>query len=296
MRRILLSFAVLALLLAPHAPAQAPAGKAQVRVSFWNLEWFPGHRPEATPAEQAEHAGHVQPEVAKLAPDVLGMSEIRGWDAAALAIAKTPGLKVDVCAQFHDKDGNVALQQCAIASRLPCLGAWGEDWKPDASGFKPRRGFAFAAYQIAPGRVLLVYSVHFKSNRKPDPGEPPNENVRLEMSRQLLAHSRSMQAAYAPMGEATVVFGGDFNTSLDDPRFGREQTLHEILRAGFTWALAILGPHERISMPGHGRYPPATFDHIFFSGKNVRVASAAAGQTGKECSDHRSVSAVLEWK
>ena len=296
MRRFFLPLAALALLFPVCASAQAPAGPAQVRVSFWNLEWFPGQKPEALPAEQAAHAGRVQPEVAKLAPDVFGMSEIRNWAGAALAVAKTPGLTLNVCAQFHDKDGNVALQQCAIASRLPCLGAWGEDWKPDAAGFKPRRGFAFAAYQAAPGRVLLVYAVHFKSNRKPDPGEPPNESVRLEMSRQLLAHARLMQAAYAPLGESTVVFGGDFNTSLDDPRFGREQTLHEILRAGFTWALAILGPLERISMPGHGRYPPATFDHIFFSGKDVRVAAAAAGQTGKECSDHRSVSAVLEWK
>ena len=39
-----------------------------------------------------------------------------------------------------------------------------ELWKP-AGALTPPRGFAFAAYQIAPRQLLLVYALHLKSNR-----------------------------------------------------------------------------------------------------------------------------------
>ncbi len=277
----------------PVAGQQPPS--KPVRISFWNVEWFPGHKPEASPAEEIAHLANVQPEVAKLAPDVIGFSEIRDWKAVADAVARVPGMKVDVVGGFVDRDGKVIRQQTALASRLPCLGAWFEQWKAGENGHAPRRGFTFAAYQAAPRKVLLVYSLHLKSNRRPEAGEPSNESVREESIRQLLAHLRAMQKAYAPMGESAAIVGGDLNTSLDDSRFVKERTLRDLLHAGFAWPLARLAPRDRYTLPPHGRYSGTTFDHIFHLGP-IQAAEIRVGETGPECSDHRAISAVLEWK
>lgn len=293
LRLALLALAGLAVL-APTLPAQ-PAATGSFRVSFWNLEWFPGHRPESTPEEKKAHIDNVQPEIVKLAPDVMGFSEVADWAAVEAAVAKVPGMKVNVVSNFRDKDGNVIKQQTAVASKYPCIGAWYEAWQADAKGFSPRRGFAFAALQPAPDRILLVYALHLKSNRKPENGEPPNEQVREESSRQLLAHVKAMQAAYGKLGKVAVIIGGDMNTSLDDPRFGAERTLRNFVSAGYTWPLAMLEPRSRFTMPGHGRYPPTTFDHILLHGP-VKATEMRVGDTGPECSDHRSINAVLSWQ
>lgn len=276
-------------------PASLPAQATPFRISFWNLEWFPGHRPESTPEEKAAHIAIIQPEVAKLAPDIIGFSEVADWAAVQAAVAKVPGMVVNVVAAYKDKDGAVIKQQTALASKLPCIGAWWEQWKANETGFGPRRGFAFAAYQASPDRVLLVYSLHLKSNRKPENGEPPNEKVREESVRQLLAHVRAMEAAYGKLGKIGVIIGGDLNTSLDDPRFASERTLRDLLHAGYTWPLAAIEPRNRYTLPPHGRYPGTTFDHIFHYGP-LKTTEVRIGDTGPECSDHRAVSATIEWK
>lgn len=295
-RRALLTLAGLATLatgLAAQPPAAAPAGS--FRVSFWNLEWFPGHRPESTDQEKKLHIATIQPEIEKLAPDVIGFSEVADWAAVAAACERVPGLQVNVVSAYRDKDGSVIKQQTAVASKYPCIGAWYEPWKANASGFAPRRGFAFAALQPAPDKILLVYSLHLKSNRRPEAGEPPNEKTREESCKQLLAHVKAMQAAYGKLGKVAVLIGGDMNTSLDDPRFGAERTLRDIVSAGYTWPLAMLEPRNRFTMPGHGRFPPTTFDHIFHTGP-VKTVSVKIGDTGPECSDHRSISSVMTWQ
>lgn len=293
LRCALLALAGLASL-ASSLPAQ-PAADGTFRLSFWNLEWFPGHRPESTAEEQKVHIENVQPEVAKLAPDVMGFSEVLDWKAVEAAVAKVPGLKVCVVSAFKDSDGKVTKQQTAVASKFPCIGAWFEPWKANAQGFAPRRGFAFAALQPAPDRILLVYSLHLKSNRKPDPGDPPNEKVREESAKQLMAHVKAMQAAYGKLGKVAVIIGGDMNTSLDDPRFGAERTLRDFVSAGYTWPLALLEPKSRFTMPGHGRFPPTTFDHILHTGP-IKTKSIVVGDTGPECSDHRSINSVMVWQ
>lgn len=133
----------------------------------------------------------VHREIVNLKADIIGMEEVRDFHRAELAVKPLAGFKVDVCSNFPPREGQVETQQAAIASRLQPISAWSEMWKPHGA-MVPPRGFAFAAYRIAPDQMLLVYALHLKSNR----GETQeNISMREESIHQLLAHMKAMADA-----------------------------------------------------------------------------------------------------
>src|ERR1043166_7323999 len=86
----------------PFAPRSTPTsalatgvGKS-VTVAFWNIQWFPGGRPDSTQAEQTLQTNMVQADIARLNPDILGMEEIRNFASAGLATKPLKGFGVDV--------------------------------------------------------------------------------------------------------------------------------------------------------------------------------------------------------
>jgi len=183
----------------------------------------------------------------------------------------------------------VGLQQLAIASRIPAMSAWNEEWKP--ANPPPPRGFAFAAYQVNDRHVLLFYSVHLKSNW----GErPANYAMREESARQLLRHADAMRETYATLGEVTVVFAGDFNTSLDDEAFRNEKTLQLFLDAGYRWAWEGVPLRQRQTLPAGGQFASTCFDHMFVLGP-AEIESAFMPRTSHISSDHRPVVTVLKF-
>lgn len=292
------------LLPANAARAQQAASPARVRFTFWNVQWFPGRQPDAGEVARARHVAAVAPVVRRLNPDVLGLEEVADADAVRRLTDGLPGdYRVDVVTDFRREttqrgEGEPTRQQIALASRLPLVRAGWEPWRPGAGGVQPRRGFALAVYRPAPGQVLVVYGLHLKSNRFDEPGgAAANERMRAESVRQLLAHARATAAACAPLGAVTVVFGGDFNTSLDDPRFDAEDSLRALLRDRYRWAWQHVPPAARITLPGSGHYPDATFDHVFFrpsaAAASARLLGAGVEPTGYECSDHRPVTVTL---
>ena len=276
------------------------AARRPIRFTFWNVQWFPGRYPVSRPGQRESHIAAVVPIVQRLDPDVLGLEEVGEEAGARLIVDQLPGFRLDTVSGFvREETGEPSRQQLVLASRLPLINAWWEHWKPGPDGSRPTRGFAFAAYQPTPGQVLLVYCLHLKSNRKDKDGsDAGNIPQREESARQLLAHQQAMTAAYAKLGEVTVVVGGDMNTSLDDARFLRETTLRNWQKAGFQWAFASLPYPQRITLPGEGRYPDTCFDHIFFRAATPRATptlrSVEVERTGRDASDHRPVSMVLE--
>jgi endonuclease/exonuclease/phosphatase family metal-dependent hydrolase len=88
--------------------------------------------------------------------------------------------------------------------------------------FNAPRGFSFTA--IRHGKtLLLVYSVHFKSNR----GEvKTNIAKREEAARQLLAHVAEMENAYSGSANMVTIIAGDFNTDPTDAAFRIGTNLH----------------------------------------------------------------------
>ena len=293
--RLALKLSVLLLLLAPRAmpqtslgPPLSPAGPAaggELRAAFWNIKWFPGGRPNAYKGEEVRQIKAVHADIAKLSAEVIGFEEVRDWASAALAVQPLPGFKVDVCSTFPPREGQTETQQIAITSRLQPLSAWAEEWQA-GSAIKPPRGFAFAAYQIAPRQLALVYAVHWKSNR----GElVENVAIREESARQLLAHMSAMEKAYAGLGALTWLVGGDFNTAPDDPRFAREKSLGLLTQKGFRWSWDGMPLAQRVTLPPDKRFPAACFDHIFYRGATLRKAEVVP--TADAASDHRAIRA-----
>lgn len=262
--------------------------QTQVKAAFWNIAWFPGKRPNAGPAEQVRHTKSVHADVVRLDADVIGLEEMRDFESAALAVQPLAGFKVDVCSNFPPREGQDDAQQVAIASRLQPISAWAENWKA-GSAITPPRGFAFAAYEIAPKKMLLVYALHLKSNR----GElVENVAIREESMRQLLAHMKDMEAAYGKLGTITWLVGGDFNTAPDDPRFKNEKTLTNLTATGFKWSWEGMPLEQRVTLPPDARFPAACFDHIYYRGATLRKAEAV--ETADKSSDHRAVRAVFD--
>lgn len=280
---------VLAAFFALDTPVSAqPASPTTITATFWNVQWFPGRRPNASLSEENRQVRAVHADLAYLDSDLIALEEVRDFRNATLAVKPLPGFKVDVCSNFPAREGQRETQQVAITSRLQPLSAWAEEWKPGAA-ITPPRGFAFAAYQLSPRQVLLVYALHLKSNR----GDIREDiRIREESMHQLVSHMKAMNNAYAKLGALIWIVGGDFNTAPDDPRFAREKTLPNLLAGGFRWAWEGIPFASRITVPGNERYPPACFDHIFYRG--ATLTKAWLGDTARRSSDHRPVNATLQ--
>ena len=281
----------------PASEAVTAATGERLTVTFWNVEWFPGQRPNAPEPKRRAHVAAVAPVVERLNPDVLGLEEVANRDAAQLLADHLKGFKVDVCSGFT-RDGAPSGQQEVLCSRLPLIaGSW-EKWQPGANGLQPRRGFAFAVYRLPSGSIVLVYGLHLKSNRIDDStGPAANIAEREEAMRQLLRHEQAMLAKYAQMGTvALTIVGGDMNTSLDDPRFAAETTLRDLRsRGALQWAWQGVPADARLTLPAEGRYPSVCFDHIFFSGDRVHLLDCVMEPTDHTASDHRPVTAIFQW-
>lgn len=269
------------------SPPQPSAPQTTITATFWNVQWFPGRRPNASRAEENRQIRAVHGDVAQLNSDLIALEEVRDFRHAMLAVKPLSAFKVDVCSDFPAREGQREAQQIAITSRLQPLSAWAEEWKPGAA-ITPPRGFAFAAYQLTSRQVLLVYALHLKSNR----GDIREDiRIREESILQLRSHMKAMSNTYNKLGALAWIVGGDFNTSPDDPRFGSEKTVPNLLADGFRWTWEGIPFASRITVAGNERYPPACFDHIFYRG--ATLTKAWLGQTARQSSDHRAVSATL---
>jgi endonuclease/exonuclease/phosphatase family metal-dependent hydrolase len=218
--------AVLVLFVVGSALGQSPA---KIRITTWNLEWFPnGSAGEATPEKQAQRIQAAADVLKKLNPDIL-LLQVRDYDACArLGEAIQPGAyTVSICSAF--KGGK---QQEAIVAKIPAQAAWSESWK-SMEGIDPPRGFAFAWFKIG-NADIGVYSVHLKSNLVTHGNAEIEtaQNIRKrEVSiQQLLAHIRDVLGTVIPSIKGLVV-GGDFNTNHDQAMFAAEKTLDSLTSA-----------------------------------------------------------------
>jgi endonuclease/exonuclease/phosphatase (EEP) superfamily protein YafD len=281
--------ALIALFIAVFVAASLPAeNPAPASVTFWNVQWFPGRRPNASRAEENRQIKAVHADLAQLTSDIIALEEVRDYDHAALAVKPLAGFKVDVCSNFPPREGQNEAQQVAITSRLQPLSAWSELWRPSGA-IVPPRGFSFAAYELAPRQLLLVYALHLKSNR----GEIHEDiRIREESMQQLLTHIKAMNNAYSKLGALSWVVGGDFNTAPDEPRFASEKTMASLRGEGFRWSWESVPFNSRITIPADLRYPAASFDQIFYRGATLLKSWVA--DTSPHSSDHRAVNAVFQ--
>jgi endonuclease/exonuclease/phosphatase family metal-dependent hydrolase len=272
----------------PLSPSPPPASSPiTVTAAFWNIQWFPGRRPHPSRVEESRQIRAVHRDLAQLAVDVIGLEEVRDFEHASLAIQPLSGFKVDVCSDFAPREVRGKTQQIAIASRLQPIGAWAETWRPNGR-IMPPRGFAFAAYQLSPKQILLVYALHLKSNRRE---MHDAMGVREESMREVVSHMRAMKEIYGKLGMLSWIVGGDFNTTPDEPRFAGEKTLPFLFNDGFSWAWQRIPLSSRATVISDVRHPATYFDQIFYRGATLTRAWVA--KTSRESSDHRAVNVEL---
>jgi endonuclease/exonuclease/phosphatase (EEP) superfamily protein YafD len=101
-----------------------------------------------------------------------------------------------------------------------------------------------------------------------------------------------MKDAYGRLGQLSIIVGGDFNTSLDDPRFGDENTVRDLVKNGFLWLWQNVSPSARMTLHGEKNYPPACFDHMFYRGLTLRHAEVM--NTTPASSDHKPIAGKFE--
>jgi len=108
---------VIALILAFVSDASSLGDGAVIRITTWNLEWFPNGSPKRIPAEeQAKRIAAAADVLRPLNSDILFLQEVQDYDACArLAEAIRPHTyQVAICSAF--KGGE---QQVAILCREP---------------------------------------------------------------------------------------------------------------------------------------------------------------------------------
>jgi endonuclease/exonuclease/phosphatase family metal-dependent hydrolase len=258
------------------------AGAETVSIATWNLEWFPGKKPTSTQAERSIHMSSAKDALMEFAPDILCAQEIRDWDSFVELTSILPKLTPLIVSRFRDSPtgGPISIQQTAIASIYPADSAWYEAFNRAQS--TPPRGFSFAAIPLGK-TMLLLYSVHLKSNMG---GVALAAPKREEAAKQLMAHVGSMEKPYGKRGPVAVIIAGDFNTDPTDPQFAGDNTFDVFTQAGFQWAWQNTPRDKRVTHPGRGRYPDATFDSFLTKGVKVLSSDVLAGTSA---SDHSPV-------
>jgi endonuclease/exonuclease/phosphatase family metal-dependent hydrolase len=232
-----------------------------VSIATWNLEWFPGGKTNSSQSERLVHMSAAKDALLDIRADILCLQEMRDWDSVAELVSILLNFQTLVVSRFREMgaSGALSIQQIAIASNRPAEAVWSESLKP--SPVTPPRGFSFAA--IRHGKtVLLIYSVHFKSNRG---DATSNIGKREEAARQLLTHVAEMESGYSGSGRIVTIIAGDFNTDPTDARFASEETF-ALLREKFVWSWENVPLSERVTNPAKGRYPDECFDGFLVRG------------------------------
>jgi len=209
----------------------AGAGE-RLRVVSLNAEWFPGREPEPAPAQQARHIVGVQRLFHDLDPDLLLLQEIVQPDALKKALAVQPDVSVYAVSAFTNNP-----LQLAIAGRLPLVSAYANPW-PAAEGPTeqgPPRGIAFAAVELPDGGLLLVFTLHLKSNYRGDEDYDEQQNLRMreESVGMFLANVTTVERWFAGRAVRGVVLGGDLNTLYPKSVFRGEKTMRLLKAGGF---------------------------------------------------------------
>lgn len=265
----------------------------------WNIEWFPGGRPNAKQAEKDKQFAEIQAELAKLKPDIFLAQEVSDEEAFKKLVATMPGMKVDVFSRFLQPDSEkIGAQQCCIASNLKANSAFFEPFKPTENLPNLRRGFAFAALEHPDGGLIMLYSVHLKSNRGSDTpkGEIYVANTRKESIRQILTHKVEMEKRFAGQKIVGWLIGGDFNTNHDG-QFPKCTVVADLVKAGFHNTWGSTPKKQRLTWhndPWYKKFKPTTFDYMMTTGFKENISKAIS--VPRDTSDHDPVMLMLEAK
>ena len=227
----------------------------------WNLQWFPGHHPQAPGSQQSLHVRLVAEKIGQIRPQVVILQEVLDPKALETAFPDYPWKALTDFQRAGDEDGKLPPQNVALLSQWP----WKEIWEVDfhlmpLTPDRPVRGFLGAEFHDDQGRRVVVYGIHLKSNR----GGREASSRRRERAMDALRWDWRRRGL-DPARDAILV-GGDWNCSVRNPEFN-EETIRKLVREGWEVADQELGWPEGATVkadPG-GRFPASDFDHFLLS-------------------------------
>jgi len=266
--------------LTSHANAQT--------VVSWNLEWFPGRQPEgADAAAITQQMAQAQAELKRLNPDIFIGLEMRDHEVFDQLVSVVPGMQVAVVTAFRDEDGTIDKQQIGIASRFPIYTAWAESWMPTMARLP--RGFAVTAVREPyTHKLLVVYGVHFKSNRAQSERETElNIAMRNESAHQLANDFDELRRLVVREDQVRGwIIAGDFNTNHDG-QF-EDKAIRILEKAGIrnTWTGIAAEDRHTWSNPASS-FQPTTLDYIMTQGLGSLTARVVDASV--LASDHKPV-------
>lgn len=277
-------------------PIQA---QVPLRTVAWNIEWFQGGRITSDPVAKAAQMKGCQAAVKMMNPDILLASEIADWAAFQELVSVVPNLAVHCVSAFPSRDSpKLWPQQLAIASKLKCRGTWWEAFAPSPDLPDLRRGFGFAALEHPQGGLIMVYSLHLKSNGGSDTkeGEINIAKTRAESVKQLMAHRAKVTQMFEGQEIVGWVMGGDINTNQDG-QFPLCTVVQQMTAAGFHNAWSTTPKAQRLTWrsdpdPAQRRFEPTTFDYFFTTG--FKPTQAKIIEVPRELSDHYPIGLLLE--
>lgn len=237
-------------------PGNLPCG-----VATWNLQWFPGNRPEPSRAEQARHKRAVARILGKLGVDVLLVQEVVDRAALTGVAREYPWRVVSNFQRAGDEDADLPVQNVGILSKVPIRESWEVGFHtmpltPD----RPVRGFLGARLGTKKNG-LTVYTLHLKSNRGGREASAPRRERAIEYLR------RDWKQRGLDPQKDRILIGGDFNCSLRNPEFAKERTIRGLVREGWISATEGIPWPEAATTRSDpaGKYPASDFDHILLS-------------------------------
>lgn len=282
------------------------AGAVEVSFVTWNMNWFPsGAKDRRLSAEEELQRTAMAARALCEAVDaaegrreqvVFCLQEVRDGMVCSNLVAQIDATRLRVAALsgFRDTYGKTLGQQMAILTTLPIVDSGFVNWHGEGN-LLFGRGFTYAVLDLGDGELVAVFCIHLKSNlnlSRDDLETQRNIYKREATSRQILDRLRVFRTRF---GErlAKVVVAGDFNTNEDDDTFVSEATLRSFYGAHFRNGFSRMPKELRVTWPGHGKFPDATFDYILYRGFDELVGRKILDVDARGLSDHRPVSVTL---
>lgn len=266
--------AVLQPLKTPPSAVAAPDIPPRVRVATYNLEHFyDGHRDgvDRTPEVAARQVAGAAAIVASADPDVLMLQEIENADMVRQLNAALPiPYPYAYITRYISSFGAPDTLNDAMLSRLEPREVRQIAFHKLPHGRRPPRGALAARFSLAPGRDLLVYDMHLKSNYGKGPRNIAQRSIALHL---LAADAEAERYRTADWAELSVVLLGDTNVDPDVEEFADDPSLLA-LAGGYTDLWLGRPIEERTTIPTRQAGPngdtnlvfrPAAFDRIFAS-------------------------------
>lgn len=264
----------------PEAAQRKPSidkpGRLPESFASWNMQWFPGNRPKPSEAGRKWHEHEAEKIFRKLDVDLLLVQEVVDREALGRVSEEYPWRVVTNFQRAGDEDGDLPVQNLAILSKVPIRDSWEVGFHtlpltPD----RPVRGFLGARLGTKKSG-MTVYTVHLKSNR----GGRETSALRRERAMEYLR--KDWQKKGLDPQKDRILVAGDFNCSLRNPEFGKEQTIRGLLKEG--WVSATEGipwPEAATVKPDpEGKYPASDFDHILLSPGWTKEVEGAGWKAG----------------